>query len=228
MRARLVRFASLGLVLGGLVGWGCRGGAVGFPLVAFRCQPSATGKARCPEQYQCCSDEPAFLGEPGDLLLADANNDASHSGMCIHDSLDVSEHHTLANGCPKPCNPTWAPELVAEACEPAPTCCQTVELHEDDCVFDETEGRWRPADGRDALASLDGGRGWKPTGDSTHQDPDFTACERLAGDRTSARFRECVGQLGTANQRGYCMALSAGQSCPLEDEQYVDPCEAMN
>lgn len=222
--ARAMGGSTLGLVLGCLVGWGCD--PIGLPLVSFRCQPNADTWIRCPESYRCCSDEGAFLGSPEMRLFAGTNNDLSESGMCVHEGLEDSA--AVVDGCPVPCNPTWSAELVAEACgSPEVVCCQTVELHEDDCVFDGAEGRWRPADGRDAEASLDGGRGWVPTANSTHQDPDFVGCELIAGDRSSPRFRECVRQLGTANQRGYCMGLQAGQ-CPTDAADYVDACEAMN
>lgn len=217
---------GFGLVLGLLVGWSC-GFPVGLPLVAFRCQPNADAEARCPTSHRCCSDDGAFLGEPEARLFAVRNNDLSQSGMCV--DADLEDTPDALDGCPIPCNPTWDDELLAEACgSPERICCQTAELHEDDCVFDEVEDRWRPADGRDAEASLEGGRDWRPTADSTHQDPDFVGCELIAGDRSSPRFRDCVRQLGTANQRGYCMRLEPGQSCPTDEADYVDACEAMN
>ncbi|MFO0633747.1 MAG: hypothetical protein U0168_12935 [Nannocystaceae bacterium] len=101
-------------------------------------------------------------------------------------------------------------------------------VHADDCVRDESTARMRPADGRDALASLDGGTRWRPTPHSTHQDPHFDGCAARAGDRSGPDFRACVSQLTTANQRGYCMALGPGQRCPTDPATgYRDVCEAI-
>ena len=228
MRAWVVASWSFAFVLGWLVGWGCAVDPI-FPLVVFRCDPSATATARCPEGYSCCSDDPASFGGPGaEPLFSRARNDASRSGMCVRVDDIAGQGLDEPRDCPEPCNPTWDDERIDTVCGEMGrrVCCQTVEVHEDDCVLDEVEGRWRPADGRDALASLDGGRGWVPTADSTHQDPDFSECERFAGDRSSERFRGCVAELTTAKQRGYCMALDAGEACPADE--HLDACEAMN
>lgn len=215
--------AGLGLALGWLVG--CPNETPFIrPIVAFRCDPSATSTPRCPVDYTCCSDDAAtFDGPEGEPLFSQARNDASRSGMCVLLDDIIDEGLDEPRGCPVPCNPTWDAERIADVCGEARRCCQTVDVHEDDCVFDEAEGRWRPADGRDAEASLNGGTSWRPTAESTHQDPDFSECERLAGDRASERFRACVRELGTASQRGYCITAD---TCPAEE--YENECEAMN
>ena len=48
------------------------------------------------------------------------------------------------------------------------------------------------------------------------------------GDATAETFEACVRALTVANQRGYCMTLSAGQVCPHAAPAYVDACEQLN
>lgn len=220
---------SAAALAGVAVGSGCDCGMAGLPLVAARCHPNSTSEDNCPEQYVCCSDDPAQIGGvDGERLFSGENNERSHFGMCVRVSDILGQGLHQPAGCAIPCNPRWELSQIHEVCGPSRSCCQTQELHRDDCVFDEMEQRWRSADPRDALASLEEGTTWKPTTDSTHQDPDFDACERFAnGDRSSDAFRECVGLLGTADQRGYCMQLGSNE-CPGEDDEYIDACEAMN
>lgn len=211
--------------------------------VSFRCHPrNRPADERCPDTHFCCSDDPATAdgalpayadksidGSPP--LFADAANDASDSGLCV-DRHDIPAGSGLlapqALNCPVPCNPTWSRDDVAAVCGTGRVCCQTVEVHPDDCVRDGETGRMRPADGRDALASLDGGTNWRPTRRSTHQDRDFDVCAARAGDRVGPAFRACVSQLTTANQRGDCMALGPDQRCPTDPTTgYRDVCAAM-
>ena len=217
------------MLLGGALGAAC-GDWVDYPLVVGRCDPSSRSADECPEYFFCCSDDPAALGgDEGEPLFSRERNDRGRFGMCVRTDELRSEALAEPPGCPIPCNPRWEPSRIEEVCGASKECCQTVELHEDDCVFDDAEGRWRAADAREALGSLDGEHGWNPTPHSTHQDPDIEACEAFAGgDRGSDRFRECVGHLTTAAERGFCMALGSGQQCPAEDPEYVDACEVMN
>lgn len=162
-------------------------------------------------------------------MFAGASNDLGSSGMCVRTEDIPGTAGLRPYNCPIPCNPTWAEAEVGVVCGSGYACCQTVELDADDCVRDETTGLWRPADGRDALASLDGGTRWNPTTSSTHQDPVFDVCAKHADSRTGDVFRTCVAQLTTANQRGYCMHIAPGQECPGDpDAGYRSVCDEMN
>jgi hypothetical protein len=172
--------------------------------------------------------------EPGDIpgagtpLFSFRNNEVGMSGLCVRtDDIPVGFSLFEPPGCPIPCNPTWNTADIAAVCGGETfNCCETQVLDEDDCVFDETLQRFRPANGQDALDSLAGGDRWRPTENSTHQDPAFDGCELLAGgDRSADAFVDCVAQLGVADQRGYCMSVPA---CPSELETFVDACETLN
>ncbi|MCX4240930.1 hypothetical protein [Paraliomyxa miuraensis] len=218
------------VIVGGVVGHGCGDLEPGVPLVAARCDPSSMAPDNCLDLTVCCSDDPATVAGPeGEPLFFGEHNERSRSGFCVRVSDIAGQGLSEPEGCPIPCNPTWYDQVIDAVCGSGRQCCQSVELHEDDCVFDSVQGRWRPADGRDALASLEGGGDWRPTPNSTHQDPDFAGCEAHAGgDRGSQAFRDCVVRLGTAAHRGYCMALGLNQRCPAEEADYIDACEAMN
>ena len=223
---------------------GCCDLCASFPTVAFVCDPSERPLGdRCPQTHTCCSDDPATAdgalpsykrkdidGSPP--LFAEAANGVGRSGMCVR-TQDVAQDGGLVDprvqGCPIPCNPTWDEADLLAVCGAGRECCQTVALVDDDCVRDADTQLWRAADGRDAVASLDGGMRWQPTTRSSHQDPDFATCEAHAGDRGSDAFRSCVAQLTTANQRGFCMALVPDQLCPTDPEEgYRSVCNRKN
>lgn len=188
--------------------------------------------------YRCCSDDPAaaegqlpayfgkdIVGSPP--FFADVNNDLGTSGMCV-DVTQLQGQGLLApgvEGCPIPCNPTWSEEATDTVCGASRVCCQTVELQPEDCVMDPNTGLYRPVTGDDiGLLSQ-----WKPSDHATHQDPNGTACLALAGgDSASEIFQSCVRELSVANQRGFCMALGAGQACPHAQPSYTDACEQLN
>lgn len=207
------------------------------PTIESPCAPN--GNDSCPESHQCCSDDPTTLdgrlpdygrGLPdvSDPIFAAGGNFRGSSGVCVNtDEVPSGLSLDAPLRCPLPCNPTWPDTDIEAVCGEGAACCQTVSISAEDCVLDPTSGRWRPAAGQDALASLSGGDLWKPTTNSSHQDPDFDACAELAdADRTSAIFSDCVGQLSVANQRGFCMQLEGGE-CPLP----ADPstrCDELN
>jgi hypothetical protein len=190
--------------------------------------------------YRCCSDDPATLDgqlpayegkniEGGSLpSFSGANNELSSSGMCV----DVSQLAGLgglteaaAEDCPIPCNPTWDESSIDEVCGSGRSCCQTVELQPEDCVLDAVTGLYRPVTGEDIGVLTQ----WRPTDHATHQDPNGVRCLALAGgDSGSEIFEGCVRELSVADQRGFCMALSAAQACPHEQPSYVDACEQLN
>ncbi len=192
--------------------------------------------------YRCCSDDPAAPG--GELpayaglgiagappFFADASNDSSTSGVCVRVADFQGVGNNLASagveGCPIPCNPTWEPDALTQVCGPTRQCCQTQELQPADCVMDEATGLWRPVHGQDIGIQTD----WTPGSHATHQDPNGVQCLAIAtaaGDPSGDVFQDCVRQLSVANQRGYCMSLGPGQSCPLTLPTYVDACEALN
>ena len=215
----------VGGIVGAAVGLACGlGHRGGWPTIPFICDPAGPEQPPCPEGFGCCSDDPASI--QGVLLFANASNSRSRHGMCIDPNHIPGVQPRAAPGCVTACNPTWERERIEEVCGTFEVCCQTVELVEEDCVLDEDDGRWRPMDGRDAAAAAASGAArW---GDGTHQDPDFSSCEAYAGGRDKDAFFACAGQLTVADQRGFCIALSQGQACPVEQPEYVDACEALN
>lgn len=186
--------------------------------------------------YRCCSDDPAAVGGAlpayqglgiagGMPYFSEANNDLSSTGQCVR-VADLQGQGLLSGGvegCPIPCNPTWSGAEVDAVCGPARVCCQTVELQPSDCVRDPVTGLWRPVTGDD-IGEL---TQWAPGDHQTHQDPNGASCLALAGS-LGDEFEDCVRQLTVADQRGYCMALGAGQLCPLVQPGYIDACEALN
>ena len=219
---------------------------------AFRCDP-AGAEPRCPDEFFCCSDDPAALTMNGDdptsttslpaygdetpgeerwakpIFSGDANN-RSRSGMCTRLGTDeLMLESGVAAGCPIPCNPTWTDDDVEAVCgvENA-VCCQTVELTEEDCVKDQN-GCYRPATGADVYDSnID--TQWEASRHRTHQDPAGIGCKAEFSD-SSDGFRECVRRLTVANQRGFCIAPTDSgdrRACPLAHSNYIDACEALN
>ena len=220
---RSLLFATLACLLGLLTGLACEPLGVGFPTVAFTCDPGGPLQPACPSGFNCCSDDGTAIGDFA--LFSDEANDRSHSGLCVF-ANDIPRGSGLDDDCPIPCNPLWPNERIEEVCGEVRSCCQTQELVEADCIFDEAEGLWVPMDGRHAEAALLAGKArW---GEGTHQDPELEGCEALAGGRNNALFLECVRSLTVANQRGYCTAIQPGKLCPTAERHYIDACEAMN
>ena len=213
----------LAAIVGWAVGSACGiGNQLSWASINFTCEPAGPEQPPCPDGYNCCSDDAAYVG-PFRLFSAEAN-ERSYSGLCVN-QYDIPEGSGLGK-CPIPCNPRWPQDSIDEACGEVRVCCQTQELVEADCTFDEARGQWRPMDGRDAEAAfLAGVERW---GDGTHQDPEFESCEAFAGSRDNPMFLECLRTLTVANQRGYCMTLRPGQPCPTEKDDYIDACGAMN
>ncbi|MEX1369011.1 MAG: hypothetical protein AB1Z98_38145 [Nannocystaceae bacterium] len=207
-------------------------GPLGFPPGCDpRVDPGTNG-------YRCCSDDPAAAGNGlpayegrgiagAPPYFADANNDVGRSGLCVDVSQVAGQglQGTAAIDCPIPCNPTWGSADIATVCGPARQCCQTQELQPADCVEDPDTGRFRPVTGDDIGLLTQ----WGLADHATHQDPNGDGCLALAGgDVTSMAFQECARSLSVADQRGVCMQLAPGQSCPHAQSSYVDACEALN
>ena len=208
--------------------------AFGYPTYA--CNPT---EDHGDGPYVCCSnDAAAELGElpqyvgfdvPGGSqpYFADITNDLSRFGVCVRTDQIPAGNGLTSSGverCPLPCNPTWNDEQIAVVCGPTWSCCQTHELRPEDCILDESTGLWRAVTGHDIGTGTD----WNPEAHVTHQDPAGIMClSYVEGDPDSPVFVDCIRQLTVADQRGFCMALSAGESCPV-DPGYVDPCAALN
>jgi hypothetical protein len=146
--------------------------------------------------------------------------------MCVDVTQIVGQGlvEAAAEWCPIPCNPTWPQDSIDDVCGSTRVCCQTVELQPEDCVVDASTGLYRPVNGDD-IGTLSV---WRPTDHQTHQDPNGVNCLALAGGETNLEFQACVRELSVADQRGYCMALGAGQACPHAQPAYVDACEQLN
>lgn len=177
------------------------------------CSPVVAAPAACPQNYQCCSDDPAttlgrvpnyFTGKVDDKygapIFSGSNNALSYSGQCVDNGGNPSP---LANGCPVPCNPTWSEALRDEICGVGSACCafQTVDPVKD-CVLDPDTGRWRSARGSDIPKLTI----W---GDmhTTNQDPQGKSCELFAtsnGTTDVEALMDCYRQLTVADQRGFC------------------------
>jgi hypothetical protein len=208
-------------------------GPLGFPIYA--CNPRNSGAG----EFTCCSSDPA-TGDgmlpayqdksiPGSQpLYSDAANDDGTWGMCVR-TADIPAGLGLASikamNCPIPCNPTWDLQDVETVCGTGRSCCQTIELGPQDCVFDEVAELWRPAAGEDiGVLSY-----WGSAAHDTHQDPNGTVCLEYAdGEEGSEEFAVCVRELSVADQRGFCIGLGPDQSCPDALSSYIDVCEAMN
>lgn len=230
---RLVLLNGAAMGLGAVVATSCIG--VDYPLVAFRCNPKQ--ESNCPDTHYCCSDDPAApMGAKPDYMgknipdgqkpyFSGENNLLGTSGMCVRvdDIAGQGLIEFAAANCPIPCNPTWSEAWIDDVCGSARVCCQTVELDPLDCVADG--GMFRPVTGDDIGVLTQ----WKPAEHVTHQDPNGTSCLALAlGNPMSEEFQDCVRQLSVADQRGFCMALGAGQACPTEQPGYIDACTARN
>jgi hypothetical protein len=220
---------------------------IDYPDVAFRCNPSQA--ENCPDGYICCSDDPLAItstdsvGLPsypgvnsvsngGTPVFSGSGNARSQSGMCISRWPYGGVPPKLlqdadAAGCPVPCNPEWSASDVDAACGQDAVCCQTVEMGDTDCVLDDTLGTagcYRAVRGTDIPSKTN----WAPGTHETMQDPSGTFCSQWAGGDTSKRDA-CYDGLSVANQRGFCLARSAGaSSCPLDNQAYVDACEERN
>ena len=213
-------------------------GPLGFPIYA--CNPRQSGEG----EFKCCSSDPSTAD--GDLpayegkgiagstpLYADAANGAGTWGMCVRRADIPSGFGLLADAaadCPIPCNPTWSSGDLESVCGAGRVCCQTIELGANDCVLDETSSMWRPVTGADiGSEDVTPPTTWNSVVHDTHQDPNGTVCLAYAGgDLSNPAFAECIRHLTVADQRGFCMGLSAGQACPASVPSYVDACEAMN
>lgn len=253
---RFVVINGLAVAAGAVVATSCI--KVNYPTVAFRCSPRQGDN--CPATHFCCSDDPST--EDGSLpsyvgreisggntpLYADLANGAGTSGMCVR-TKDIPLGSGLttppAMNCPIPCNPTWSEGDIRAVCGESSatskrTCCQTVELGEQDCV--QEDGVWRPVTGADiGVMSVVPTTVWGPASHDTHQDPNGTVCLALGGgDPQSATFLECIRHLTVANQRGFCMSLKidpltgSEQVCPTnpapppEGAGYISICDRKN
>lgn len=234
-----------------------------YPSTAFRCDPSSEDP--CPASHVCCSTDPSafdienisgtslpdYAGGSGEPLFSGVTNAVGRYGRCV-DTTAVGGVETLADtddadGCPRPCNPTWSDADVATVCGADAFCCQTDELEEPDCVFDPAAGSsgcWRPVSGRDivTLGGLDASD-WGASDHATHQDPRGDECRKFvegfdmatlgaAGVSASEAEKACYRKLTVANQRGLCTAAGGETDvalvCPLADPAYRDACEQMN
>ncbi|MCA9714162.1 MAG: hypothetical protein H6713_28475 [Myxococcales bacterium] len=215
---------------------------------AFKCKPSKQGSA-CPEGYQCCSDDPAaqdggLPAYPGSSyagaapIFSDNNNVLSQSGMCIQSGSIPPEATTLQNGCPIPCNPTWAAADIATVCGGMANCCQTQPLDVAlDCVLDPIDGRYRAVRGTDigqALTRPDGSIvmvNWATGSHTTIQDPDGVGCRTFTADPVAASETNlrCYDQLTAADQRGFCDSRACTcfeDECDMLNPDWVPRCPA--
>ncbi len=195
-------------------------GPLGFPEAA--CSPRSNNDGSA---YTCCSDDPASLD--GTPLFSGANNGLGTWGLCVRtDDLPAGSGlpDPEAANCPIPCNPTWGEGEVTSVCGAGRSCCQTREIQPEDCIQDD-DGTWRPATGNDLL---NGDTNWAPDRHATHQDGGGQGCATFAGtsDIGNPLFSGCLQQLGVADQRGYCLALNAGQACPGAGEP--NACDLIN
>jgi len=239
MRAdRLLGFVvvnGLAVGIGAMVAASCA--TLVYPTVAFRCDPAVGVADACPETHYCCSDDPATMtgalpkytgkaniegSEPP--LFAGNNNPLSRSGMCVN-LLDIPPGDGLqepnAPNCPLPCNPTWSRAEIDLVCGEARECCQTTAVTANDCVEDASG--WRPVTGQDIPTLTD----WSGLAHDTHQDPNGTGCQTHAdGARSGPVFESCIGQLAVADQRGFCIVLEPGTTCPAD--AYENVCELID
>ncbi len=208
-------------------------GALGYPLgCAPNSDPGING-------YRCCSTDPAAVGgappnyQHKNIPNSDTpyfsgdNNDLSAFGQCIRvgDLAGQGLIEMAATNCPIPCNPTWPEDIIDDVCGLARVCCQVRELEPEDCIIDPNTGLYRPVDGDDIGVSTV----WRPSDHATHQDVNGSTCLALAGgDASSPVFQDCIRQLSVADQRGFCMSLNAGQSCPADQPTYINACDLLN
>ncbi|MBL4684000.1 MAG: hypothetical protein JKY37_05380 [Nannocystaceae bacterium] len=237
--SRLVSFVALygvALGVGATVASSCIG--VNYPTVAFRCNPRQSDN--CPETHYCCADDPAAvdgllpnylqkdIGNSSSPYFSGVNNGLGTSGMCVNrDDIPTGSGllEPIAANCPIPCNPTWVRDEIDIVCGATRVCCQTGQLEAADCVRDDEGEPYRPVNGADIGGLTD----WNAAAHATHQDAAGIECTGIAmGDQTSDAFLNCIAQLTVADQRGFCMALEAGQVCPTEKPTYVDACTVLN
>ena len=221
--------------------------SVDYPSTAFRCDPSGPSP-NCPDDYICCSDDPSAMDMTGDTgylgalpdyssspdetrvpMFSGLNNDISTTGMCIQDGAVGDSGLLTAPGCPVPCNPTWEDTDIDTVCGGSGfLCCQTTELEEKDCIYDEPNDCVRPVNGADFFDDL---TNWATSQHATHQGPNGKSCEAFllaAGDNSSAAFDGCVRQLKVADQRGFCLKEDPANgvtACPADNAAYIDACE---
>lgn len=239
MRARfaVAVLPGLGLMLAACSHGDCDDYLGSRPTVtnfAVPCKPSAFHPGR-DGGFSCCSDDPAAsqgrlpayavippadgleLGEP---LFADLRNDLSAFGQCALGEVEAAD---VFDDCLVPCNPRWSHEDVVAVCgggNPFMSCCQTVPTEPADCL--NVDGLWRAVRGSDMSSPED----WVTSEPGTRQDPELAGCHdwAMVEERFDAtRFRDCVSQLGSADQRGLCIPV---ETCPVSEE--IDPCLARN
>lgn len=206
--------------------------SVDYNNPALRCAPNDKDDP-CPSDFTCCSDDPTAdqgllpkytlsLHDGGVPIFADGNNALSTQGMCVELTSAIRASSQLGNGCPTPCDPTWAAGDVATVCGAGQECCQTQQLdHEKDCVLDSDTNLWRPVTGDDIF---DGGVSppttWSGGSHSTHQDPNGSSCMTFVqGGNANACFR----LLRVADHRGFCNGAGL---CPLAG--MPNQCELIN
>lgn len=186
--------------------------------------------------YKCCSDDPAapmgelpaYVGGPSGTAVpyfSGNNNNLGTSGLCVNvDDIPAGSGllEPAAQNCPVPCNPTWSEDDVESVCGNSRVCCQTRAMEPKDCILDGDT--WRPVTGADVITQESM---WATGQHATHQDPNGIGCNAYGGVEDD-EFLDCVEQLSVANQRGFCMAISAGQSCPHEADDYLNTCDQIN
>lgn len=199
---------------------------------ATPCEPSMFNAGRYGGQ-SCCSDDPAAAngllpsyaatppdGGAGEPLFAELRNDLAAFGQCRVG--EIEEMHVF-DTCIRPCNPLWPAEDVVAVCghgQPFMSCCQSVPTVLADCVT--VDGVSRAVRGSDMAAPED----WVVAEPGTRQDPELTGCRDWATTENGfddTRFRDCVSQLTSADQRGFCIPV---ETCPSNEE--IDPCRAQN
>lgn len=248
--ANLLRFLALNGIaigLGASVATSCIG--VNYPTVAFRCNPRQ--QDNCPDSHFCCSDDPAAEGgalpayegkgiSGGVPFFSGPNNALGTSGLCVNrDDIPFGSglQEPAAANCPIPCNPTWEAGDITAVCGDGRVCCQTVEMEQLDCIVDPGDGSYRPVTGNDIGETYDNGAvitDWSAGAHATHQDPSGFGCMGFAGNPPQAElagnpvWQDCVANLTVANQRGFCMALGPGQTCPVAQPGFIDACTALN
>ena len=200
--------------------------------VSVLCRPEAEPATGCIDGDICCSDDPAstrgllplyFDYNPPDpenfgvpIFSAD-NNVLSYSGHCLQ-AGEASP--SLANGCPRACNPTWGGAQQRRICGELGLCCPSRDVDpERDCVLDPESGRWRTVRASDVPAlSMWGDQ------HTTNQDPRGESCMKFAaadGQVDAAVLADCLAQRTVADQRGFC-ATVVGCGCS------EDLCDAKN
>lgn len=196
------------------------------------CKPK-NGDDDCFEGLVCCSDDPATVGgkipnyymdgvnnaDYGSPIFSDNNNALSSWGYCIETGGFTSP---LINGCPVPCNPTWAPVRIAEICGSAVCCPFTAVDPDKDCIIDPDSGRWRSVNGLDVIAER---TPWGAT-HATNQDPFAEGCQLFSAGN-QAVLLDCIEQLTVADQRGFCVSVACPCTedlCDMKNPDYVPRC----